>query len=93
MDDFCEEWVNHLDREDRTLLGIFLYAQMKTLLAKGETETAELAGIMTGRSDKSIRDWKLKCVDGGGVMPDFKQGHYQRTGVLWNNEYLNKKAS
>ena len=26
-------------------------------------------------------------------MPDFKQGHYQRTGVLWNNEYLNKKAS
>ena len=32
---FCEEWVSHLDREDRTALGIFLYVQMKTLLAKG----------------------------------------------------------
>ena len=26
-------------------------------------------------------------------MPDFKLGDYQRTGVLWKNEYLNKKAS
>ena len=62
VDSFCEEWVSHLDREDRTAVGIFLYVQMKTLLAKGETEAAELAGIMMGRSDKSIRDWKLKCV-------------------------------
>ena len=65
LEDFCEEWVTHLDREDRTALGIFLYVQMKTFLAKGETEAAELAGIVTGRSDKSIRDWKLKCIDGG----------------------------
>ena len=58
LDNFCEEWISHLDREDKTALGIFLYVQMNTLLAKDETEAAKLAGIMPGRSDESIRDWK-----------------------------------
>ena len=40
LDNFCEEWVTRLDREDRTALGIFLYVQMKTLLSKGETKGA-----------------------------------------------------
>ena len=61
LDNFCEEWVTYLGREDRTALGIFQYVQMKILLAKGETEAAEFAGIMTGSSDKShynLYHWK-----------------------------------
>lgn len=27
-----------------------------------------------------------------GKLPESKQGHYQRTGVVWNSEELNKKA-
>ena len=84
LDDFCEEWVTHLDREDRTALGVFLYVQMKTLLAKGETEAAELAGIMTGRSDKSIRDWKMKCVSTQEGRPNLTAGMF----CHWVNETL-----
>ena len=48
---FCEDWVTHLDWEDRTSLGLF---QLRSVLAKGETEAAELAAIMT---DRTIREW------------------------------------
>ena len=61
LDNFCEGLVNHLDKEDRTALVLFLCVQMKTLHAKGDTEAAELAHIMTGRSDKShynLYHWK-----------------------------------
>ena len=89
---FCEEWVCQLELEDRTSLGLFLCLQLTTLLGKGETEAAELAGIMIGKSDKTIREWRSDFFETGEV-PRSKQGQYQRTGVLWKNEDLNKKAS
>ena len=55
---FCEEWVTHLDWEDRVSLGLFLSFQLTNLLGKGETEAAELAGLMVGKCEKTIRDWK-----------------------------------
>ena len=62
-------------------------------MGKGETEAAELAGLMTGKSDKTIREWRDKFFESGGDIPESKQGAYQRSGVLWMNETLNKKAS
>ena len=38
---FCEDWVTHLDWEDRASLGLFLCFQIRAVLGKGETEAAE----------------------------------------------------
>ena len=86
---FCEEWVTHLDWEDRVSLGLFLSFQLTNLLGKGETEAAELAGLMVGKCEKTIRAF----LENGGSVEESKQGRYQRSGVLWKNEALNKKAA
>ena len=57
---FCDDWVTQLDWEDRTSLGRFLYIQLTSLPGKHETEAAELAGVMIGKSDRTIREWNAK---------------------------------
>ena len=70
----CEDWVTHLDWEDRTSLGLFLCFQLRSVLAKGETEAAELAAIMTGKSYRTIREWRTKFLESNGDIPDSEQG-------------------
>ena len=43
---FCENWMLQLDRDDRMSLGVFLIHNLKAHMGKGETEAAELAGMM-----------------------------------------------
>ena len=93
VDTFCEEWVNSLSWENRASLGLFLSFQLSSVLRKGETEAAELAGQMIGRSDRTVREWRSKFFDSGGEIPESRQGQYERTGVLWKNESLNRKAT
>jgi hypothetical protein len=49
------------------------------------------AAIVMGRSERSIRQWRSDFMENGDI-PESKQGRYQREGVLWSNEELNKKA-
>ena len=58
----------------------------------GKTKAAEHAGEMVGQSDKSVREWRKKFLEEGEV-PESKQGKYQRSGVLWSDEALNRKAA
>ena len=44
IDNFCEEWVTHLNHEDRVSLGLFLCFQLTSQLGKGKTELTEFAG-------------------------------------------------
>ena len=90
---FCEEWVSQLDRDDRVALGLFLCSQMTRHLEIMETRAAELAGLMIGKSNKTIHEWKKQFYDNDGVIPESQQGKYLWSGVLWSNEDLNKKAS
>ena len=92
-ENFCEEWVTHLDFEDRASLGLFLAFQLKSCLGKGMTEAAEISGMMIGTSDRTIREWQAAFFDSGGAVPESRQGCYQRSGILWTNEELNRKAT
>jgi len=42
-------------------------------------------------SDRNIRQWRSEFFENNVAVPDGKQGHYHRSGVLWHNEALNKK--
>ena len=88
---FCEEWVAHF--KNKASLGLFMTFQLQSHLGMGKTEPAELAGIMVGRSERTIREWVAKFNDSGGGVPESRQGHYQRSGVLWSNEDLSRKAA
>jgi hypothetical protein len=90
-DAFCEDWATHLDRDDRVSLGIFLYFQLLKVLSMGEVKAAEVAGMMIGKSERIIREWRSHFLENGEI-PECKQGMYERSGVLWTNEELNKTA-
>jgi len=89
---FCEEWVLQLDRDDVKALGLFLSFQLSKHFDIGVTKAAELAGFMIGKFDRTVREWRMYFFNNKGQIPDCKQGQYQRTGVLWCSEDLNKKA-
>ena len=57
------------------------------------TKAAEYAAAMVKKSDRSVRRWWSGLIDNDGVLPQSQHGRYQRTGVLWQNEELNKKAA
>ena len=48
---------------------------------------------MVNKSDRTVRQWRTNLVENDGVLPESKQGKYQRTGVPWYNENLNKNLS
>ena len=90
---FCEDWISHLDRDDRVSLGLFLSFQLANHLKLGETKAAELASIMINKSDKTIREWRAHFFLNEGEIPENTQGKYQRSGIIWAREDLNKKTT
>ena len=93
LDSFCDNRITSLRWQDRALLGLFLSFQLSTITGKRETEAAELAGQMIGKFDRTVREWRSKFFESDGELPESKEGQYWRTGVLWRNEFLNRKVT
>ena len=49
IENFCDDWVSHLDRDDRVSLGLFLCFQLTKQLDIGDIKAAELSGIYHDR--------------------------------------------
>lgn len=92
LEQYVEEWELALDRDDRTSLGLFLTYNLQYTLNFTSTKACEYAAIMMGRSERTIRQWRSDFLDNAEILEN-KQGRYQRSGLLWSSEELNKKAS
>ena len=90
---FAEDWLDTLDKEDIRSLSLFLCYHLVDLLSFTETKAAEFAALMVKKSNRSVRRWRSGLIENGGVLPESRQGRYQRSGVLWENEDLNKNAT
>ena len=93
MANYASEWVESLSRDDLFSLSILLWHLLVGILSFKIIDAAELIGRVLGRSDRTIREWRVTFNSNRGNFPDTLQGKYQRDGVLWQNEYLNKKAT
>lgn len=89
---YVDEWVTSLDRDDNISLGLFLTYNLENALQYPSTKAAECAAIMLGKSERTVWQWRTDFLENGEILHN-KQGRYQRTGLLWSNEELNKKAS
>jgi hypothetical protein len=74
-------------------LSLFLCFQLAKHLALGETKAAELAGVMVGKSDKTIQEWRKQFFENDGMITETEQGQYERSGIVWSSEELNRKAT
>ncbi len=90
---YAQEWVESLSRDDLLSLSILLWYLLVNILEFQLTEAAKLIARVLGKSDRTIREWKAVFRDNDGCFPDSLQGKYQREGVLWQNEELNKIAT
>ena len=93
METFVESWVQALDHEDRKSLAVLLCFVLVKELSFTETNAAALAARVISKNEKTVRHWRTDVVSNGGALSESNQGRYQRTGVLWANEELNKKAT
>ena len=92
LSQFCEDCLYSLDRDDLRSLSIFLCHQLVSNLSFTGSKAAEYAAAMVGKTNRTIRQWQLDLIANDGVLPESKQGSYQRSGVLWQSEELNMKA-
>ena len=82
LEEFVEEWVLSLSRDNVVSLGLFC-------AFFSATNEAEYVSIMLGKSGKQ---WRVDFLELGDI-PNSQQGRHQRSGILWSSEGLNKKAS
>ena len=87
---FAEDWLLSLDRDNIISLSLFLTYNLVSLM--NFTNAAEYVGIMVNKSERTVRQWHSDFREYGCVL-DSKQGTYQRTGILWSNERLNRKVT
>ena len=89
---FVEDWVLTLDRENTISLALFLTYNFVSLFNFSYTKAAEYVGIMISKSERTVRQWHTDF-RGNSAILDSKQGRYQRSGILWSSEQLNKKVT
>ena len=90
--DFAEDWLETLDKDEIKSITLFLFYHFVHAFSFTKTKAAEYAASMMKKSDQTVRRWRSALIDNDGVLPESEQGRYQRSGVLWQNEELNKKA-
>ena len=90
---FVEEWLQIVDKEDMKNMAMFLCFQLVKLFGFTETKAAEYTATMINKSERTVRRWRSGLIENDGVFPESQKGRYQRSGVLWQNEELNKKAT
>ena len=89
---FVEEWLQVLDKEDMKSVAVVLCYHLVGMFFT-ETKAAEYAAQMLQKSDRTVRRWRSLLIGNDGVFPESEHGNHQRTGVLWKDEDLNKKAN
>ena len=90
---FVDEWLQVLGKEELKSVAMFLCYHLVGLFSFTDTKAAEYAALMLGKSDRTVRRWRSGVVENDGVSPVSEHGKHQRTGLLWKDEQLNKKAT
>ena len=67
---FCDEWLESLDRDDLKSLSSFLCHQFVSLFQFTETKAAHYAANMVDRSDRTVCQWSHDRVSNDGVFPE-----------------------
>ena len=79
VDNFCEEWVFQLDRDDKVSLGIVLADQLQNHLSVGATNSAELAGHNIGQSLMTVESWRSHFLENGKIPESYSRKYYRQS--------------
>ena len=89
---YAQEWVQALHRDDKMSLSLLLHDILVRQLNFQITEASRVIGENIGVGERTFRGWKGTFLSNDNSFPDSMQGKHCRSGVLWNNEDLNRLA-
>ena len=82
-----EDWLFHLERDDKKMLAMLLYDnyvdRFKLLKTAAAAEVSSLLRI----SERTVRQWRKDFVSNGGEFSEYRRGKYQRYVILDDEEY------
>ena len=58
-----------------------------------QMDAAKIISNVVGKSERTVRGWRATCLVNNGTFPDSQWGKFERSGVLWQNEDLNKQVT
>ena len=90
---YSKDYIDGLHPDDIRAIVTILYNVLVNKLYFPLTEAARIISDVIGKSDRTVREWRTTFIANDGTFLDTLQGKYQRTGILWQNEEPNKKAS
>ena len=90
---YSKDYIDGLHHDDIRAIVTILYNVLVNKLYFPLTEAARIISDVIGKSDRTVREWCTTFIANDGTFLDTLQGKYQRTGILSQNEELNKKAS
>ena len=77
-----EDWLFHLEREDKKMLAMLL-DRFKLLKTAAAAEVSSFLGI----SERTVREWRKDFVLNGGEFSEYRRRKYQRYVILEDEEY------
>jgi len=88
-----EEWLQVLGKDDLKSVAMVLCYHLVSTFSFTETKTADFTAQINNKSDRTVRRWRSSLIENDGVFPKSEHGKHLHSGVLWNYEDLNKKAT
>ena len=93
LGEFVEGWIATLDRDDKKSLAMLLCYALVKEFSFTETRAAVFTAKIINKSEKTVRLWRTDLITNNGTFSKSKQGRYERYGVLWSSEELNKETA
>ncbi len=69
LDDFSSEWLVEIDKDDQRSLAVFLSNVFTKHNGMLLTEAAQLAAVVVGKGERSVRQWRTNVIKNKGKLP------------------------
>ena len=82
-----EDWLFHLERDDKKMLAMLLYDNYINKFKQLKTAAAAEVASVLGICEKTVRQWRKDFVANGGEFSEYQRGKYERYVILADEEY------
>ena len=90
--DAYEDWLFHLEREDKKMMALLLYDNYVDSFKLQKTAAAAEVSSLLGMSERTVRQWRKDFVSNGGEFSEYQRGKYQRYYVILDDEEYKEMA-
>lgn len=92
IEEFAEDWVASLPREDQYAFSIVLFHILQQDFQLLIYPASKIIAKYIGKNYKTIQKWRTDFIDEDGEIPEFARGRYNRMNAISKDEKLSRQA-